>query len=149
MTLVLRPITNADIGEVTLLARKALDTAGDLPLHVSVSKIFDSVKFFAEQGAGHFQMAAFQDGKPVAAVAAYAQAMPFHERNEAHVFMAFSTVPGAGSRLLRAMVAWFDADIMLRRLVWAMNGVFDDRMRLIARRLGFEQECPMFVRYKK
>ncbi len=148
MAIEYRRITTADVSAVTALACEALDTAGDLPVHVSVPKIRAAVTFFAEQGEGHFQMAAFKDGRPVAALAAFVQEMPFHERREAHVFMAFATVPGTGTRLLRAMCAWFDADWMLRRLVWAMNGEFDERMRRLAQRMGFASEAPMFVRWK-
>ena len=129
------------------LARAALATAGDLPLRPSAAKIDAAVAFFAAT-PGHFQMAAFDDGRPVAAVAAMVQEMPFHERREAHVCMCFSTLPGAGMRLIRALVAWFREDFLLRRLVWAMNPGFDERLTRLARRIGFEAACPMFVMMK-
>lgn len=142
-----RRITPADVPAVAQLARAALATAGDLPLRPSAAKIDAAVDFFATT-QGHFQMAAFDDGRPVAAVAAMVQEMPFHERREAHVCMCFSTLPGAGMRLIRALVAWFREDFLLRRLVWAMNPGFDERLTRLARRIGFEAACPMFVMMK-
>ena len=118
-----RRITPADVPAVAQLARAALATAGDLPLRPSAAKID-------------------------AAVAAMVQEMPFHERREAHVCMCFSTLPGAGMRLIRALVAWFREDFLLRRLVWAMNPGFDERLTRLARRIGFEAACPMFVMMK-
>ncbi len=142
-----RRITPSDVPAVAHLARAALATAGDLPLQVSAAKIDAAVAFFADTQE-HFQMAAFVGGEPVAAVAALVSEMPFHERREAHVCMCFSTLPGAGMRLIRALVAWFRDDFLLRRLVWAMNPGFDARLTRLARRIGFEAACPMFVMMK-
>lgn len=142
-----RRIVAADVGQVAMLARRAAESAGDVPAHIDMGKIRGAVTFFAET-PGHFQMAAFRDGKVVAAVAALAAEMPFFERMEAQVFMCFSTEPGACIRLLRALIAWFRQDFRLRRIVWAMNDNFDVRIRHLARRLGFQSEAPIFVLYK-
>lgn len=142
-----RRIELADVAAVTAFACRAIASAGDIPLRVYPAKIAGAVAHFAEQ-PGHFQMAAFENGLPVAAVAALVSEMPFHERCEAHVCICFSTVAGAGMRLIRALVAWFRADFRLRRLVWAMNPGFDARLTRLAARLGFEPACPLFVMMK-
>ena len=142
-----RSITAADVGRVSLLARRAAESAGDLPVHIDMGKIRAAVTFFAEHGAEHFQLAAFKGGEPVGAIAAYVCEMPFFERCEAQIFMCYSAERGAGMRLVRALVEWFKADMRLRRIVWAMNANAERTSRL-ARLCGFSHSLETCVLYK-
>lgn len=148
MTIEFRRITPADVGQVADFACSALKTANAVPLHIDMHKIRTAVRFFADAGPEHFQMAAFRDGQPVAALAALAQEMPFFERCDAQVFICYSVEPGAGVRLLRAMLRWFHADFRLRRLMWMMNEGREDTARKMARIFGFTHGLHACVLYK-
>lgn len=142
-----RRIKLQDVGPMSELALSAIPA--DARLSVNRDKVLHMTSFFALHHYDHFQLAAFEGDKPVAGIAALVQEMPFHDRCEAMVVFCFSTVAGAGFRLLRELVAWFNDDLRLRRLSWAMNVGYDHRLRAIAtRRLGFAAEHPTFTLHK-
>lgn len=140
-----RRIRIADVEEMTRFAVSAIPVQREL--RVSIDKVRHMVSFFATT-AGHFQMAAFKDGKPVAALAAFVSEMPFHEKLEATIAFCFSTEPGSGYWLLRALRDFVSNHMLIRRVSWAMNQGFDDRLRMVAKRLGFTSEHPTLMLYK-
>ena len=140
-----RRITMADADALAALALRSIPQADELA--VSGAKVRRMVDFFATQ-PGHFQMAAFDDGKVLAGLAAVVTEMPFHEGSEATVCFCYSQASGVGSRLLRELIAFVNGNFYVRRLIWPMNPTFDERIVKLARRLGFQSAAPMLI-YQK
>lgn len=141
-----RRIRVGDVGPMTDFALSALPDEPEVA--VSRAKVLAMVSFFALHHHDHFQLACFKDGVPVAGVAMLVADMPFHERGEGTIVFCYSTHPGAGYWLLRALVRWVNDDMRIRRVSWAMNRGFDERLRSLARRLGFTSEHPTLMLYK-
>lgn len=136
------------IGDVEALANLARSAIPEEPeVAISMPKILSMVTFFAIHHE-HFQMAAFKDGVPVAGVAMLVSEMPFHDRGEGTIIFCFSKEPGVGFRILRALMRFVQHDMRIRRVSWVMNRGFDERMRKLARRLGFQSEHPTLMYYK-
>lgn len=134
-----RTITPADVPAVTGFALDALHWAvRDEPLHIDANKVVAAVMYFAIT-PGHFQVAAFDKGKCVAALAAYVAEMPWFERSEAHVVFCLSTVPGIGIRMIRDLLSWAHSDMRVRRITWLMNDGADRMPHVIKRRFGFSK----------
>jgi RimJ/RimL family protein N-acetyltransferase len=131
--------------DVDAMAEFALSAIPDEPeLAVSATKVVAMVTFIAIHRE-HFQMAAFKDGIPVAGVAMLVHEMPFHDRGEGSIIFCYATEPGVGYRLLRALIRWVNDDMRVRRVTWSMNRGFDERLRKLARRLGFQSEFPTMM----
>lgn len=134
--------------DVTVFTRFALSAIPDEPeVAVSMEKVLAMVSFFALHHE-HYQMAAFKDGAPVAGVAMLVSEMPFHERGEGTIVFCYSKEAGAGYRVLRELMRWVNADMRVRRVSWSMNRGFDERLRGLAQRLGFQSEHPTMMFYK-
>lgn len=143
--IVYRPINASEVDDLTDFAMQALPENG------AIAKCRDKIRACVDAmvaGFGHFQMAAFKDGKVVAGLALCVAEMPFHRGCEGHVIFCFSKEPGCGYNLLRRMMRWVADDMRVRRVVWAMSEGFDRRMLALARRIGFGVESPMAVYYK-
>lgn len=117
------------------------------PLNLSVDKIRATVRH-ARDSATDFNMAAFEGGKPVAIGAARVAEMPWFERCEAHVYVLFSERAGAGSRIVKEIMAWYQANPMLRRLIWPMEFDAPVSMMRLAERLGFNSFNTNACHYK-
>lgn len=137
-----RRIRIADVQAITSLAMSAIPD--DPALLVSEAKVRSMVSFFATEHE-HFQMAAFHDGKPVAGLAMLVSEMPFHYRCEGTIIFCFSALAGAGAVLLRALMRFVAHDLRIRRVSWAMNRGFDERIVHLARRLGFQSAHPTLM----
>lgn len=137
-----RRITVADVEALTALALSAIPYQRTLV--VNPDKVRSMVSFFATSHE-HFQMAAFDNDKPVAGVAMLVSEMPFHDRCEGTIVFCFSSGVGVGMRLLREMMRWVNNDFRIRRVSWAMNPGFDERMVVVARRLGFQSAHPTLM----
>ena len=137
-----RRIRLTDVDELSAFARAAMPDEDEFV--VSAEKVVSMVTFFAVHHE-HFQLAAFKDGNVVAGVAMLVTEMPFYERGEGSIVFCYATEPGTGYRLLRALVQWVNRDMRVRRVTWSMNRGFDERMRKIARRLGFQSEFPTLM----
>lgn len=140
-----RRIRFADVQGLVDLAVESLPAHPTLV--VSPEKIRNVVAYFATRH-DHFQMAAFDDGVPVAGLAAMTQEMPYHDKCEATIMFAYSKVPGAGFRLLRMLMRWVLDDGRIRRLSWCQNEGFDQRIVTLGRRLGFQSAVPVLMFYK-
>ena len=140
-----RRITAADVPALTDLALSAIPD--DPLLLVSAAKVRTMVEFFANSDA-HFQLAAFDAGKPVAGVAMLVTEMPFHERMEGTIVFCFSRTAGAGLHLLRAMMRFVYESMQIRRVSWAMNMGFDRRLTLLAKKIQFQSDHPTFMHFK-
>lgn len=141
-----RRIRLSDVGAMTAFALAAMPDEPEVA--VSPSKVLHMVSFFALHHHDHFQLAAFDGEQPVAALALLVADMPFHERGEGTIVFCYSQRVGAGYRLLREMVRWVNDDMRIRRVSWAMNRDFDQRLRVLALRLGFQSEHPTLMLYK-
>lgn len=130
-----RRLEPSDFDQVTDLAIRGM-RPNLYPLHLARWKVRATVEHF-HRSATDFHLVAFDDAKPVAAIAVKRQELLFFERQEAIVVMLFSTVTGAGFRLLRAAIEWFRADPMLRRLIWPLEFDADPRLLRISERMGF------------
>lgn len=136
------------IADVQAFTEFALGAIPDEPeVAIGRAKVVSMVSFFAIHHE-HFQLAAFKDGVPVAGIACLVSEMPFHERGEGTIIFCYATEPGVGYRLLRALMRWVEHDMRIRRVSWAMNRGFDERIRKLARRLGFTHEHPTLMYYK-
>lgn len=135
-----RPIVSEDVPAVTALALEALRFGmGESALTVSPAKVQGMVQGFADE-PGHFQLAAFKDGQPVGAIAAYVAEMPFFDWCEAHVLMCYCNEPHAGTRLIKAMLDWVNSELRIRRVIWAMNDGAEKFSRVLQRRFAFGQK---------
>lgn len=134
-----------DVDAVAALAMAALPDEPEVA--VSAHKVMAMVTFFAVHRE-QYQLAAFKDGVAVAGVAMLVSEMPFHERGEGTIVFCYAKEPGTGFRLLREMMAWVKNDMRIRRVSWAMNRGFDERLRHLAHRLGFSSEHPTLMYYK-
>jgi hypothetical protein len=136
---VYRRITAADIDAIVDFAAQALRPER-YPLVFSPAKVRSAVEFFAAS-RDSFQLAAFDDGKPVGAIAATVAEMLWFERHEAHVVMLYATQPGVGFVLMRRLLEWAGSSPMIRRVLWAQNPGADARTSMFAercaRRSGF------------
>ena len=146
--IVLRPIGSSDIEAVTALGVEAANTAEGIPAVMSAEKVRAMVSFFANDGDGHFNLVAFDEGVPVAGIAAYVQEMPFFERSEAQVVMCFSKSHGIGCKLIRALIQWADSNMAVRRIVWVMNEGNEKLASQMARVFGFKHRLDVCVRYR-
>ena len=136
------------LADVDALAHLALSAIPDEPeVAVSVQKVVSMVTFFALH-QDHFQLAAFEGDKPVAGLAMLVTEMPFHERSEGTIVFCFSRLPGAGFRLLRALMVYVREHMQIRRVSWALNRDADPRTAQLARRLGFQSAHPTLMYYK-
>jgi hypothetical protein len=136
------------VSDVDALTELALSAIPDSPeLQVSQAKVRAMVQFFAASTV-HFQLAAFQNGVPVAGLAMLVTEMPFHERFEGTIVFCFSRAAGAGLHLLRALLKFVNNAMQIRRVSWSMNAGFDQRIIAMAKNLGFQSEHPTFMYYK-
>lgn len=118
------------------------------PLNLSVEKVRATVRF-ARDSAADFNMVAFgAGGVPSAIGAARMVEMPWFERCEAHVYALFSESAGAGVRIMRAIMDWYQANPMLRRLVWPMEFDAPPAMMRLAERMGFNSFNTVACHYK-
>lgn len=118
-----RRIRPNDVPSVTAFALEVLRReCGDAALHIAPLKVQHAVRFFAADTSGrHFNLAAFRDGEPVGAMALLTAEMTYFEREEAHVVMAFASVPLTIRRLVADAMAWFRSEPRLRRILWPQN----------------------------
>ena len=142
-----RKAIDTDVDALASLARDGLHAAEAFPLHIDMHKIRQTICSFVQM-PGHFQLAAFDQGRPVAAIAMYVSEMPFFERAEGTVMMCYSIRPGAGMQLVREMMRFVAADIRIRRVMWSMNEGADRLSAMIARRFGFKHRHDNLVFYK-
>lgn len=140
-----RRICLSDVDGLTELALSAMPDSPEL--QVSPRKVRAMVEFFAAS-TEHFQLAAFEDGVPMAGLAMLVTEMPFHERLEGTIVFCFSRSAGAGLHLLRALLKFVNSAMQIRRVSWAMNAGFDRRIITMAKNLGFQSEHPTFMYYK-
>jgi RimJ/RimL family protein N-acetyltransferase len=140
-----RRITLTDVDALTELALSAIPDSPEL--QVSPRKVRAMVEFFAASSE-HFQLAAFEDGIPVAGLAMLVTEMPFHERLEGTIVFCFSRAAGAGRHLLRALLKFVNNSMQIRRVSWSMNAGFDQRIITMAKNLGFQSEHPTFMYHK-
>lgn len=116
------------------------------PLNLSRGKVAATVLHAVE--SPDFHMVAFDGCAPVALGAARVVEMPWFERCEAHVYALFSERSGAGSRIVRELMRWYQANPMLRRLMWPMEFDAPVSMMRLAERLGFNSFNTVACHYK-
>lgn len=137
-----------NIGDVESLVALAIEAIPKEPeVVMSPAKITNIVAHLAIHRE-HFNLAAFEDGKPVAGIAMWVSEMPFHLGCEGAVVFCYSKSPGAGYRLVREMIRWVFNDMRVRRVSWAMNRGYDQRIRKLALRCGFTGAHDVLVHYK-
>lgn len=142
-----RRINPEDVGQVVQFAIDGMRP--DLyPLHLCRAKVRSVVEAFIEPNRDRFQLAAFEGDRMVGGIAAAVMPLLFFERHEAHVVLCRATSPGAGIRLLRALKAWADEDMRIRRVVWPMEFHADPRIAQLAARAGFKNTLTVCSYYK-
>jgi hypothetical protein len=117
-------------------------------LRLSRSKVEGVVRHFVIT-PGAFQLAAFEDGQVVGAVAAMATEMLWFERCEAHVVLCRATRPHVIRTLLRELRRWADGEFLVRRVVWPTEFHHDERMTRLAARHGFDNQLTLCSYYKE
>lgn len=116
-------------------------------MNLSMAKVSETVRF-ARDSANDWHLVAFEAGKPVAIGAARIVEMPWFERSEAHVYAMFSEAPGAGTHILRALMAWYADQPMIRRLLWPLEWDAPIAMLRYAERAGFNSSHVNVTHYK-
>lgn len=138
----------SEVDAVAALGCEALRVhAADVPLNMSPIKVRAVVNNFCVHRE-HFHEVAFDNGEPVGAVALYVSEMPFHERCDGHVMMAYARVPGTGLRLISSMMRWVHKDIRIQRVLWMMNHDAGRFASLISRRWNFQHRVDNLTYYK-
>lgn len=141
-----RRITDADIAPMMAYAIEGL-RADLYPLWVSKDKVLHVVQHFI-RSPRDFQLAAFQDGRIVGAIGAVVSEMLFFERCEASVLIFRATKPGVGSKLIRSMLEWADADMRIRRIQFPCEFDAPRAMPRYLRMHGFTHQQTLAVRYR-
>ena len=148
MTFELRRITAADVEPMTALAIQGM-RAYRYPLALAPENIRRVGRHFLVDAPDRFQLAAFNEGTPVAGLAVTVQPMLWFQGSEAVILMGFASKSGAGIPLLRAMLKWISARSDIRRVIWPHEAHGDPRIQVLARRLGFQQLAISSVLYKE
>lgn len=117
-------------------------------MRVSRAKVEGVIRHFAGTPAA-FQLAAFEGGQVVGAVAAIEAPMLWFERSEAHVVLCRATQPAVIRTLLRELRRWADGQFLVRRVVWPMEFHHDERMPRLAARFGFDNQLQLCSYYKE
>lgn len=131
-----RRITTEDTDAVARLAAEGLRPHLYPHLRFSEEKVRTIIGHFAASWTD-FHLVAFDNGKVVAAIAVAVADSLIWERCTAHVVMCFTSVKGAGLRLIRAMLEWAKADFRIRSIEWPMEFDVDPRMLRLLQRHGF------------
>lgn len=142
----LRRITPDEIDQVAEFAIDGMHVER-YPLHLDCTKVREAVTHF-QRSSTDFHLAAFESGRIVGAIAAAVVGMHWWERCEAHIVVFRSASVGAGRQLLRALMAWFDGQPMVRRLTWAFERDADPRQKRYAKRFGFNTFALVATAYK-
>ena len=113
-------------------------------LRLNEAKVLGVVDHF-RKSCRDFHLVAFDSGRVAGAIAAVVSEMLFFERCEAHVVMCRAVVPGTGSRLIGALRAWADEQMMLRRVQFPQEFHADPRALKLLARHGFSQQVTTCV----
>lgn len=133
-----RTITKADVPQAMAFVTDGMRP--DLyPGVFAQDKVRAVLEYFATTGGG-FHLGAYEDGKPVGAIAALVQEREWKERMSAHVVCCRATVPGVGRRLVRALLDWADGQPMIQHVSFALECDADPRMRKLLERYGFSRQ---------
>lgn len=84
-------------------------------------------------------------GEVVAAVTAVVHDMLFHERRQATVIQFWTTVPGAGLPLIRDFLRWARSRRAIKSIVFTIEAGADPRIGKALKRLGLQQELPVWM----
>ena len=137
----IRTITHGDADAATTFAIEGMRPHLYPHVILSEAKVRAMVDHIVRGGSKVFGMGAFDgDGRLVALVAAVVQPMLWFERDEAHVVVCRSTVPGAGVALIRKLMEWAQGQMFVRQISFAMEPDADGRqLAMLQRRFGFQR----------
>jgi hypothetical protein len=138
---VIRPFVDSDGDAVVAFAIEGMRPTLYPHVILSEPKVRAMVDHLARGGPRVFQAAAFDEGGHVLAlVGAVVQPMLWFERDEAHVVVCRSIVPGLGAKLIGQMMAWAAAKMNVRQVSFAMEPDADGRqLAMLRRRFGFQR----------
>jgi len=133
-----RPVTIEDIDAVEMLAIEGMRPhlySG----HLVPQKIRAAIAHFAKSKTD-FNLVAFEDGKPVGAIAAFSNPSMWFERHDAYVCMCFTKRPNIGAHMIDALMKWVDRSFNIRGVIWPQE--FDSRpgFARLLRRYGFKPQ---------
>lgn len=137
----------ADIQAVYELGMEALEKDGYEGMRISPERV-KAVAREVVTGAGNFCAVAEVDGRIVAAVSAIVHDQLFYERKQASVVQFYSRAPGCGIELLRFFMAWVGSRPGIKMVCFTLEAHADPRIGKLLRRLGLNQELPVYMRVK-
>lgn len=134
-----RRITADDIEPMAAFAIEGMGLGADDNVRLSMAKMRSVIAHFVNSRSD-FHLVAFDNGRIVGGIAACVAEMMFFERCEAHVVLCQARgEPGVGAVLIKAMKAWADADMRIRRVQFPEElGARPGFARLL-RRFGFNR----------
>jgi hypothetical protein len=140
----IRPATGADIEQIIEIAIKVLTDADQPGMTVNRLKVSTVVRR-AIQSKRNFVWVSATDGQVTGIIAATIDPDLFHDGYQANVLMWWGT---EGIELMRALVAWADAQDSVIMTCYSWQEGADERIRLLLKRLGFTG-TDLFIRMRK